>query len=116
MGRRRRVIDPDGPGIPSHLFWGIDRRAFPYVPADPSRNGEALGAHRRWTNDVRAAGYTVSGIREAALTDKGYLRYCRRQDRRDRLIEREAPGPSTAFGEASQEPDTGHHLSQRSTQ
>jgi hypothetical protein len=86
MGRKRVPDLAASQGIPSSLYWGLDPGAFQFHPADPTRTDEHLLSRHRWAAEVRAAGYTVTSIREAAETDRGYRTYRHRLERRARLL------------------------------
>jgi hypothetical protein len=76
---------------PPELFYGIPTDAFRYFGDDP-RTGQEVTRHHRWVAAVRTAGYTVSGIRQAAETDPGYQAHLQHQRRKARIV---APEPLT---------------------
>jgi hypothetical protein len=85
MARRRRP-DADPNQIPASLYWGLVPGAFT-ASDDTARTGKSISAHRRWSEQARAAGWSGWDLTQAAPTDAGFQTHLRRIDRKRRLIE-----------------------------
>jgi len=82
---RRRAAPGDTGGIPSELYYGIARGAFPWYGPDDSRSGVESNRRHRWTAEVRRHGYTVLSLRKAAEDDAGYQKWLEWQERKARV-------------------------------
>ena len=82
---RRRAAPGDIGGIPTELFYGIARGAFPWCGSDNRRSSEESERRHRWTDEVRRHGYTVLSLRKAAETDAGYQKWLEWQERKARV-------------------------------
>jgi len=71
--------------VPHELYWGIPAGAFGFFGADDPRSDESSDARHRWTQQVRAAGYTATSLREKAETDPAYQRWLEFRERKRRL-------------------------------
>lgn len=85
MATRKAPVEAAEQGVPRELFWGIPTDAFPFFGDGDPRSAENAGARHRWSEQVRAAGYTVTKLREAAETDPAYQRFLSLRERKLRL-------------------------------
>ncbi len=75
--------------IPPELFHGIG--GFHYFGSGDPRSEQESGRHRRWVDEVLAAGYTSASIREDAETDEKYQEFLAWQARKARVIAQAPP-------------------------
>lgn len=84
--RRKESVKAVEQGVPRGLFWGIPSDAHPFFGDGDPRSAENAGSRHRWSEQVRAAGYTVTKLREAAETDPAYQRWLFQRERKRRIL------------------------------